>query len=42
MQFNKICFKIEDALTDDIENIDSEKIRSFIGEYVNMMYWIKI
>ena len=33
IKFNRLCHKIEDALTNDIETIESEKIRQFIDEY---------
>jgi len=33
LKFNRLCHKIEDALTNDIDNIGSEKIRDFIDEY---------
>lgn len=33
MKFNRLCHKIEDALSNDIDTIDGTKIRSFIDEY---------
>ena len=33
LKFNRLCHKIEDAITNDIDNIDSEKIRVFLDEY---------
>ena len=32
-KFNRLCHKLEDALTNDIDNITIEKIRDYIEEY---------